>query len=147
MRSRSLAVPLGGFLGAALLVSGALPACSSQNQQPPTLTTSGTGASGGTGGTSAGGTSSGGGGTGGTSTGGTGGTGTGGTAGAGGTGGTGGDTTGSTSTNCDGPNGCFACAPQANKEFLNACTNAQCSPFDNVARLPLYNGGNLPPVP
>jgi hypothetical protein len=30
---------------------------------------------------------------------------------------------------------------------LNACTDSQCSHFDNVARLPNYNGGNLPPLP
>jgi hypothetical protein len=74
-----------------------------------------------------------------------------------GTGGSGGGTT-STSTsggtgggdagpNCDGPNGCYSCAPQTTTQYLNACTNAQCSPFDNVARLPLYNNGNLPPIP
>ncbi|NUP07293.1 MAG: hypothetical protein HOW73_14660 [Polyangiaceae bacterium] len=49
--------------------------------------------------------------------------------------------------NCEGPDGCFACEPTKNEHFLNACTEAQCSPFDNEARLPLYNGGDLPPVP
>ena len=70
----------------------------------------------------------------------------------GGDGGAGGGTTSSTggtggAPNCDGPNGCFSCPPTKNVEFLNACTDAQCSPFDDKARLPLYNNGNLPPVP
>lgn len=49
--------------------------------------------------------------------------------------------------NCDDPSGCYDCPPVTNDQHLNACTDAQCTPFDNVARLPLYNGGNLPPVP
>ncbi|APR83760.1 Hypothetical protein A7982_09109 [Minicystis rosea] len=73
----------------------------------------------------------------------------------GGGGGAGGATASSSSSgggtggapNCDGPNGCFSCSPTKTVEFLNACTDAQCSPFDNVARLPLYNNGNLPSVP
>lgn len=48
---------------------------------------------------------------------------------------------------CTGKDGCYACAPQNNAQILQACTSAQCSPFDNVARLPLYNNGDLPPVP
>jgi hypothetical protein len=49
---------------------------------------------------------------------------------------------------CNGPNGCFACEPVEIVEFLNACTDGQCTPFDNVKRLPLYKAGQpLPPVP
>ena len=59
-----------------------------------------------------------------------------------GTGGTGGEP-----PECNGPNGCFACPPKTGTQLLNACTSSQCSPFDNVARLPLYNNGTLPPLP
>lgn len=49
---------------------------------------------------------------------------------------------------CLGPNGCFTCEPTKNDEILNACTDGQCTPFDNAARLPLYKAGAaLPPVP
>jgi hypothetical protein len=49
---------------------------------------------------------------------------------------------------CSGAAGCFKCEPVTNDNFLNACTNGQCTPFDNVARLPLYKAGQpLPPVP
>lgn len=122
LKSRSRAAKAGffAFLAVASAALGA-PACSGGDN--PTPTTSSSSSSGGT-------TISGEGGTG------TGGTGTGGT----GTGGTG-------TVNCDGPNGCFDCPPKKTVEFLNACTDAQCTPFDNAARLPLYNGGNLPPLP
>jgi hypothetical protein len=42
---------------------------------------------------------------------------------------------------CVGPAGCFKCAPAKNDEFLNACTDGQCTPFDNTARLPLFKAG------
>lgn len=61
--------------------------------------------------------------------------------------GTGGGGTGGAPPNCDGPNGCYSCPPKTGTQFLNACTGSQCSPFDNVARLPLYNNGTLPPIP
>lgn len=48
---------------------------------------------------------------------------------------------------CEGPNGCYSCKPATNVQFLNACTGAQCSKFDDAARLPLYNNGNLPELP
>jgi hypothetical protein len=49
---------------------------------------------------------------------------------------------------CVGANGCFKCEPKKNEEILNACTDGQCTPFDNAARLPLYKAGEaLPPVP
>lgn len=49
---------------------------------------------------------------------------------------------------CEGPDGCFNCAPTKPVEVLNACTDATCEPFDNKARLPLLRGdGTLPPLP
>ena|SRR6516165_10333652 len=43
--------------------------------------------------------------------------------------------------------GCWNCAPQNNAEFLNQCAavGITCAPFDNLARLPGYDGGGLPP--
>lgn len=42
--------------------------------------------------------------------------------------------------------GCWNCLPQTHPEFLNHCaaTGVQCAPFDNLARLPGYDGGALP---
>jgi hypothetical protein len=49
---------------------------------------------------------------------------------------------------CSGPAGCFKCPPTTNSEILNACTDGQCTPFDNAARLPLFKAGQpLPAVP
>jgi hypothetical protein len=48
------------------------------------------------------------------------------------------------------PPNCFqqdVCEPAQPTEFLNGCTDGQCIAFDNVARLPLYNNGTLPPLP
>jgi hypothetical protein len=43
---------------------------------------------------------------------------------------------------------CYACAPMATPQFLNACTSAQCVPFDDVKRLThLLPKGGLPPLP
>ena len=42
---------------------------------------------------------------------------------------------------------CFACAPETRVEFLNACTNATCVPFDKARVTKLPPGGSLPPVP
>jgi hypothetical protein len=68
--------------------------------------------------------------------------------GAGSEGGAGGGNGGSgTGGDCTSEAGCWDCAPTENVHFLNACTDASCSPFDNVARLPLYNNGDLPPLP
>jgi hypothetical protein len=61
--------------------------------------------------------------------------------------GDGGNAGGGTGGDCTSAEGCWDCAPTQNVHFLNACTDAACSPFDNVARLPLYNGGDLPPIP
>ena len=49
--------------------------------------------------------------------------------------------------NCEGDGGCYACEPHTGTEILNHCTSGQCQPFDNEARLPRYNHGNLPPAP
>jgi hypothetical protein len=42
--------------------------------------------------------------------------------------------------------GCWNCIPQTNTEFLNQCagTGITCVPFDNLGRLPGYDGGALP---
>jgi hypothetical protein len=49
---------------------------------------------------------------------------------------------------CLGAAGCFKCEPTKSEEILNACTDGQCTPFDNAARLPLFKAGQaLPPVP
>src|SRR6478735_4876488 len=48
---------------------------------------------------------------------------------------------------CVGTNGCYACEPKQLVEFLNQCSGSQCAPFDNSTRLPLYDGGALPPLP
>ena len=51
---------------------------------------------------------------------------------------------------CDptpGLNGCYPCPPKTDIQFLNQCTTSQWAQFDNVARLPLYNNGNLPSLP
>lgn len=46
--------------------------------------------------------------------------------------------------------GCFksdVCEPTQLTDYLNACTTVACETFDDVTRLPLYNNGNLPPLP
>ncbi|AKV01480.1 hypothetical protein AKJ09_08143 [Labilithrix luteola] len=49
---------------------------------------------------------------------------------------------------CLGDAGCYLCEPKQLPDFLNACTDGECIPFDNSARLPLYKAGEaLPPVP
>src|SRR4051794_32677063 len=49
---------------------------------------------------------------------------------------------------CSGAAGCYKCEPKTSEEILNSCTDGQCTPFDNVARLPLFKAGQaLPPVP
>jgi hypothetical protein len=125
--------PIAYFAAIALGIGAlAAPACDSDGNPKPPGTGGGTSST-----TSSSTTSSGTGGATTSSSSGTGGTGTGG-------GNTGG---GGAAPNCDGPNGCYSCTPTKNEQFLNACTSAQCSPFDNAARLPQYNNGNLPPVP
>jgi hypothetical protein len=53
------------------------------------------------------------------------------------------------SAGCIGDDGCFACPPQQFEEFLNACTNAPCIPYDNATNLQglLLEDGSVPPVP
>jgi hypothetical protein len=49
---------------------------------------------------------------------------------------------------CLGPDGCFSCPPAAQAEFLNACTDAECIPYDNTPLLGLLQeDGSVPPVP
>jgi hypothetical protein len=49
---------------------------------------------------------------------------------------------------CRGPKGCFQCAPTNDLEYANRCTEAQCKPFDNRARLTrLLPDGALLPLP
>ena len=65
-----------------------------------------------------------------------------------GTGGGGAGGSGSTGTGCVGPDGCYACAPDAQAEFLNACTDAACIPYDNTQLEGLLlEDGSVPPVP
>lgn len=43
---------------------------------------------------------------------------------------------------------CYPCEPKIDPEFLNACTDNQCIPFDDKTRVPRANpDGSLPPVP
>jgi hypothetical protein len=49
---------------------------------------------------------------------------------------------------CVGPNGCYACPPANDFQFVNGCTDAACKPFDNRARLKnLPADGGLTPLP
>ena len=45
-----------------------------------------------------------------------------------------------------GPHGCFFGEPTVTEEFNNACSTAQCQPFDNCERLGLCDGQALPPL-
>ncbi len=47
---------------------------------------------------------------------------------------------------CVGPNGCYACTPTTNDQLQNACTQAQCVPFDEATRIKGYTG-KLPDIP
>lgn len=65
---------------------------------------------------------------------------------------TGADTTNGavdTGVDCEGPDGCYGCAPTTPTQVLNACTDATCEPFPNTPeRLPLLEAdGALPPIP
>lgn len=49
---------------------------------------------------------------------------------------------------CAAATGCFRCTPDAGSEFLNACTDASCVPFDNAKRLTNSTAdGKLKPLP
>lgn len=54
-----------------------------------------------------------------------------------------------TGVDCEGPDGCWNCAPTDPMQILNACTDSQCDAFSNTAdRLPLLErDGSLPPIP
>lgn len=55
---------------------------------------------------------------------------------------------GSIPQDCDkGQPDCFCGKPKQPSDYLNGCTSAQCLPFDNAARAPLFKGGKLPPLP
>lgn len=47
---------------------------------------------------------------------------------------------------CRGADNCYSCEPTESSHFLDRCTDGRCARFDNAARLPLYNGGSLPPL-
>jgi len=52
------------------------------------------------------------------------------------------------SSGCAGPNACVRCAPEAGTDFLNACTDSNCVPFDNAVRLKnLSADGGLKALP
>ncbi|HEX7666987.1 MAG TPA: hypothetical protein VF407_20800 [Polyangiaceae bacterium] len=44
----------------------------------------------------------------------------------------------------DGP--CYACDPSTDIEFLNACTDSTCVPFDDKTRIPNFDA-SLPDIP
>ncbi len=49
---------------------------------------------------------------------------------------------------CKGPHSCWNCAATSDPQYLNHCTNSQCEPFDNKARLLGYDkNGKLPALP
>ena len=50
---------------------------------------------------------------------------------------------------CEGPEGCWSCAPTTPVQVLNVCTDATCEVFPiTVDRLPLLErDGSLPPIP
>ena len=54
-----------------------------------------------------------------------------------------------TGTDCEGPDGCWNCAPTDPLQILNGCTDATCDAFPNTPeRLPLLErDGSLPPIP
>lgn len=62
--------------------------------------------------------------------------------------GTGGGGTGGAGGGCVGPDGCFSCPPEKPVEFLNACTDVLCVPYDNTQLQGLLQeDGSVPPVP
>ena len=60
----------------------------------------------------------------------------------------GGDQDANIDPSCEGAEGCFKCEATRSIDILNSCTDGTCTPFDNVARLPLYKAGEaLPAIP
>lgn len=45
------------------------------------------------------------------------------------------------------PRVCFQCEPETNAEFLDACTDSQCVPYDNSKLSMLLPDGKVPPLP
>ena len=61
---------------------------------------------------------------------------------AGGSDGGGGDLGAAGAVSCD-PQGeydCYPCAPKTNEQYLNQCSDTECSPFDNSERIPGFDG-------
>ena len=54
---------------------------------------------------------------------------------------------GDAGASCTGKNGCFACAPKSDPEFMNGCTDSRCVPFDNRRLRNLTPDGMLKPLP
>jgi hypothetical protein len=133
------------FLGLAPLVVTAFvvaPACGNNNNAaPPTPTSTATASSSGSqsGASTSTSSTSGGGGAGGAGS----------STASSSSGGTGGGDGGPPCVSDGGATGCYSCPPQTNSQFLNACASAtdQCTHFNNVTRLPFYDGGTLPPAP
>jgi len=44
------------------------------------------------------------------------------------------------------PAGCYPKEPTETTQFINRCTDAECVPYDNCARLGLCGGAKLPPA-
>ncbi|HSO00374.1 MAG TPA: hypothetical protein VLS89_18910, partial [Candidatus Nanopelagicales bacterium] len=44
------------------------------------------------------------------------------------------------------PPGCYPYEPTETPEYINHCTESECAPFDNCARLGLCGGARLPPL-
>lgn len=66
----------------------------------------------------------------------------------GGKGGSGGESSeGGSGGSGDGPDGCYDGTAKEDAQFLNHCTDSECEPFDNAARLPLFKDGKLPALP
>jgi hypothetical protein len=44
--------------------------------------------------------------------------------------------------NCEpqGEYNCYPCAPETDEQYLNRCSDAECSPFDNADRIPGFTG-------
>jgi hypothetical protein len=61
--------------------------------------------------------------------------------------GPGSETTADAGVSCVGTDGCYSCAPTVTEQFLNRCTDSQCSPFNNLDRLGLRPGQALPALP
>jgi hypothetical protein len=56
--------------------------------------------------------------------------------------------TGGAGGGCVGPDGCYACVPENQTDLLNACTDAECIPYDNTQLQGLLlEDGSVPPVP